>query len=191
MSAIEARFCRSAPWRFAARKAILPWVLMGDELEGEVLEIGSGSGAMAAEMLRRFPKLRLTATDLDPEMLDRSGAALSEFGTRATVKAADATELQFDAGRFDAVVSFVMLHHVVEWEKAIAEAARVLRPGGVLLVADFQDFRFLRTLEQASGNDVRPIVLDELRSVVSALDLANVDLRPAAGTWFRLRAERA
>jgi ubiquinone/menaquinone biosynthesis C-methylase UbiE len=191
MSRAEAAFCRSAPWRFAARRAVLPWVLMGEQLQGEVLELGSGSGAMAAEMLRRFPELRFTATDLDPEMVDRASDELASFGPRATVREADATQLPFDSGRFDGVVSFVMLHHVVEWEKAIAEAMRVLRPGGILLVADFQDFGLLRTLERASGNEVRPIRLDELRPVLTSLELEEADLRPAARTLFRLKARRA
>jgi spermidine synthase len=53
MVPLEQRFCRSAPWRWFARHVILPWALQGEPLRGDVLEIGAGSGAMAAELLRR------------------------------------------------------------------------------------------------------------------------------------------
>ena len=49
---------------------------------------------------------------------------------------ADAAALPFPDGRFDLVMSAAMLHHVIEWDKALAEAVRVLRPGGKLVGYD-------------------------------------------------------
>ena len=48
MSPFEAAVCRSAPWRLVARRLVLPWALQGIRPQGKVLEIGAGSGAMAA-----------------------------------------------------------------------------------------------------------------------------------------------
>lgn len=192
MSNLEAAFCRSAPWRLAARKVVLPWTLMKEDLSGSVLELGSGSGAMAAEILRRFPKLTLTASDLDPSMLSQARETLKPFGARALVREADATSLQFADREFDAVVSFVMLHHVGAWETALAEAVRVLRPGGLLLVADFVDFPGLQTVERATGNPgVRPIEWLSLEPELRTLPLEDVRARRSARAVFRLRASKA
>jgi hypothetical protein len=61
MSLVEQTFCRSAPWRAFARRAVLPWALSGTPLAGDVLELGAGSGAMAEGMLRSHPRISLTA----------------------------------------------------------------------------------------------------------------------------------
>ena len=53
MSKVESGFCRSVPWRPLAGRVILPWALQGRPLTGDVLEIGGGSGAMAAQLPRR------------------------------------------------------------------------------------------------------------------------------------------
>src|SRR5574341_1703837 len=136
MSDLERGYCRSAPWRLFARKAVLPWALQGEQLEGQVLEIGGGSGAMAAELLQQFPGIRLTVTDYDERMVETARRRLVDFGDRVHVQQADATGLPFDEASFDTVVSFIMLHHVIDWEAAIAEAIRVLRPGGRLVGYD-------------------------------------------------------
>jgi ubiquinone/menaquinone biosynthesis C-methylase UbiE len=191
MSRIEAAFCTSAPWRFAARRLILPWALMGEELAGSVLEVGSGSGAMAAEILESFPNTSITATDLDPGMLGRAETTLSPYGSRATVTAADATQLEFPRETFDAVVSFMMLHHVGDWERALAEAARVVKPGGLVLIADFVEFPGLRRAEEALGNPgVRPIPWKSLEPEAETLPLEGVHIRRSAGAFFRMRALR-
>lgn len=70
MSRAEQAFCRSAPWNLFARRAVVPWVLRGTTLTGDVLEIGGGSGAMAALVADRCPAARFTVTDLDERMVD-------------------------------------------------------------------------------------------------------------------------
>ncbi|MGN7164144.1 hypothetical protein ACTHQI_11190, partial [Micrococcus luteus] len=65
MSGIETAFCRSALWGRFARDIIVPWSLGGQDLGGDVLELGAGSGQMAAALLQRSPGMRLTLTDID------------------------------------------------------------------------------------------------------------------------------
>src|SRR5918994_644241 len=155
MTPFEQGFCRSVPWRWFARQVVLPWALQGEELSGDILEIGSGSGAMAAELLRRFPDVRLTATDYDDSMVDVARDRLREFGERVDVKQADATQLPFPDESFDAVLSFIMLHHVIDWEKALAEAVRVLRPGGQLLGFDLLDSPVMHLFHRAERSPHR------------------------------------
>jgi ubiquinone/menaquinone biosynthesis C-methylase UbiE len=110
---------------------------------------------MAARMLSRHPGLTLVATDLDAGMIARTRTSLSVFGGRATVVDADAADLPFDDDRFDVVLSFAMLHHVGSWEDAVAEALRVLRPGGCFVGYDAVDGPLVRLLHWGEGENVR------------------------------------
>jgi 16S rRNA A1518/A1519 N6-dimethyltransferase RsmA/KsgA/DIM1 with predicted DNA glycosylase/AP lyase activity len=65
MSRVEKAFCRSAPWRAFTRRLVLPCALQGTRLDGEVLEIGAGSGAMAQELLATEPAVTMCVTDFD------------------------------------------------------------------------------------------------------------------------------
>lgn len=136
MSASARGFCTSRPYRIIARSVILPWALQGARPSGEVLEIGAGSGAMAAGLLGRFPQSTIVATDYDPDMVAAARRALSRWSGRATAERADPTSLPFEDGRFGLVLSCAMLHHVIHWERALSEVSRVLRPGGRLVGFD-------------------------------------------------------
>src|SRR5262249_43715690 len=116
-------------YRLIARRVLLPWMLQGERPSGEGLEIGGGSGAMSAQLLMAFPGVRMVVTDYDPDMTAAAQRTLAPFGERARAERADAADLPFADGRFSFVLSAAMLHHVVAWENALAEALRVLRPG--------------------------------------------------------------
>jgi ubiquinone/menaquinone biosynthesis C-methylase UbiE len=190
MSPFEQGFCRSAPWRWFARSLVLPWALQGEQLSGDVLEIGSGSGAMAAELLRRFPDARLTATDYDESMVETARDLLREFGDRVDVRQADATQLPFPDESFDAVVSFIMLHHVIDWEKAVAEAVRVLCPGGRLLGFDLLGNRPMHWMHQADRSTHRMMRWDELRRETQELPLLGVLERSPGGFTVRFDLQK-
>ncbi len=180
MSPVAQLMCRSAPWRLFAGHVVLPWALQGHELRGDVLEIGCGSGAMAAEALRKYPDVRLTATDFDESMVEVARRRLSEFGSRAEVRQADATALPFPDGSFDVVLSFIMLHHVLQWERAFAETARMLRPGGRLIGYDLLGDgagRILHGREQST----RLMRHVELRQVLDGLAGVGAVTTPAFG----------
>ena len=181
MSRFQSAFCRSAPWRSFARRAVLPWALQGSRPTGDVLEIGAGSGAMAAELLAMYGDIRLTVTDVDDEMVAVASARLAQHGGRVTARQADATTLPFPDAAFDTVLSWVMLHHTVEWEKALAEAMRVLRPGGQLVAYDLLSTPPLRLLHRDDGHELRLIRLLELRDAIRALPVDQALLTPSLG----------
>ena len=83
MSRIEQAWCRSLPWRIFTRRVVFPWSIGETDLHGEVLELGSGSGAMAAQLLDRYPRIRLTATDVDPAMRAAAKCRCWTFSSRA------------------------------------------------------------------------------------------------------------
>ena len=191
MSRIEQTFCRSLPWRRITSRVVVPWVLEGQTLDGEVLELGSGSGAMAADLLARFPTVRLTATDLDARMLESASRQLSRYGDRATVELVDSTALPYPDARFDAVVSFIMLHHVIDWETAVGEAVRVLRPGGVLVGYDLVQSVPARLLHRLDGSPHRLAAPDEIFARLRSLDIDELRVSPGfGGLVARFRARR-
>jgi ubiquinone/menaquinone biosynthesis C-methylase UbiE len=150
---LEKRFCSSALWRITTQRAVIPWIVSFTDNElpaaADVLEVGSGGGFNAQTLLRRFPNWRLTATDFDQEMVELAGRRLRRFGDRVQLEQADATSLRYADGSFDVVLSIGVLHHVGAWEKALSEAARVLRPGGALLAVDLLDGFFMGPLRRA------------------------------------------
>jgi ubiquinone/menaquinone biosynthesis C-methylase UbiE len=179
MTRFQAAFCRSAPWRGFARRVVLPWALQGFRPEGSVLEVGAGSGAMAVEVLTAFPNVTVTATDYDVAMVDSERGRLAPFGDRATARQADATALPFDDGSFDVVLSWVMLHHTVEWEKALAEAVRVVRPGGHIIGYDLLSTAPLRLVHRGDGERLRLMGLRELREALRELPVEQATLTPS------------
>lgn len=181
MTRFEAVLCRSAPWRAVTRRVVLPWALQGITPEGDVLEIGAGSGAMAEELLTSFPTVTATATDFDDEMVDSIATRLEPFAGRATVRHADATALPFPDNSFDVVLSWAMLHHTVEWEQALAEAVRVLRPGGHVVAYDLLSTPPLRLLHRHEGMRLRLMHLHELRAHVATLPVDQALLTPGLG----------
>lgn len=178
MSTIERIFCRSTPWRAFAGKVVLPWALDGRTLSGEVLEIGGGSGAMAAGLARTFPAARITVTDIDAAMVEEARVKLARCAG-VTAEVADVTSLPFVRGRFDGVVSFLMLHHVIEWREALDEAFRVLQPGGVLLGYDLTDTLLANWVHKLDRSPHRIIAPGQLVQGLSAAGFAEIQVRPA------------
>ncbi|MFZ0043411.1 MAG: class I SAM-dependent methyltransferase [Solirubrobacteraceae bacterium] len=128
------RLCSSAGWARRVEGELIPWGLDGVELGDDVLEIGPGFGATTRLLADRVPKL--TAVELSEDYCAR---LRGELGDRVAVGQGDATDLPYPEGRFSAAVCFTMLHHIDSpgrQDRAFAEVARVLRPGGVFAGTD-------------------------------------------------------
>jgi SAM-dependent methyltransferase len=97
-----------------------------------VLEIAAGTGVVTRHMASVLPNdVAIVATDLNRPMLGMA----TEIGTSRPVewREADAMQLPFDDGVFDAVVCQFGIMFIPDKSKAFSEARRVLKPGGVLL----------------------------------------------------------
>jgi ubiquinone/menaquinone biosynthesis C-methylase UbiE len=103
----------------------------GPVRDGVVLEIGCGRGAGVKVILRQFQAAHVFAIDLDSLQTERARKRLQyKYDGQFTLMLGDAEQLPFDDGSFDAVIDFGVLHHVLDWKRAIAEIRRVLKPGG-------------------------------------------------------------
>jgi ubiquinone/menaquinone biosynthesis C-methylase UbiE len=78
----------------------------------------------------RFGADHVDAVDIDPRMLALARRRVARRQLPVTVMQASADDLPFEDARYDAVLDFGILHHVEAWRVAVAEVARVLRPGG-------------------------------------------------------------
>ena len=131
-------FCSSPEWARLVEDELLPWVLDGCELGDDLLEVGPGPG-LTTDVLRRRAA-RVTAVELDLALAGKLSARLAASNVR--VVAGDVTRLPFPADRFSAAACLTMLHHIPSaalQDAALAELARVLRPGGVLAGSDGLD----------------------------------------------------
>jgi SAM-dependent methyltransferase len=134
MNTFHRWYCRSATWRRTVRERLLPWVLAGVDLGGDVLEVGPGPGLTTDVLAERVPQL--TCVEKDPAL---AGALARRVGAGVEVVEADATDLPFRTGRFSAAVSCTMLHHVPSralQDRLLTEVARVLAPGAWLVGSD-------------------------------------------------------
>ena len=161
-------FTDKAPYPYAQRRLLdvqLPFLATADldqilqPRPGErMLELGPGTGLQTLHIAPRLgPEGRLDIVDIQQEMLDH-------VMSRATEKApdivhphrADARELPFEDRTFDAVYLVTALGEIPEPERVLAAAARVLKPGGRLVVGEFFDrhwipFGRLHRLADAEG----------------------------------------
>jgi ubiquinone/menaquinone biosynthesis C-methylase UbiE len=128
------------------------------------LDVGCGNGVAALHVAETLG-LRVVGVDVDPSQI---ALARELAGARHDVSftTASATDLPFDAGRFDIVATNKLLHHVPDWRRALTELQRVVGPGGYLVFADLL---------------VPSVLAPSIRGL----------LRPLAGVLTRLDLERA
>jgi ubiquinone/menaquinone biosynthesis C-methylase UbiE len=108
-----------------------------------VLIVGAGTG----QDLPHLPaNVEIAAIDVTPAMLARLSRRASQLGLSVSARVMDARRLEFEDARFDAVILHLILAVMPEPERGLAEAIRVLKPGGRIAVFD----KFLGDDQKAS-----------------------------------------
>ncbi|MCD2191914.1 methyltransferase domain-containing protein [Actinomycetospora endophytica] len=124
------------PDMVAQRAAVLD---LSDPLPGEdALDVGCGNGALACELAARIgPSGSVTGVDPSPAMLALAADSVPpDGGATVRVRAGDASGLPFPDASFDVLTAVQVYEYVPDMPGALAEAHRVLRAGGRLLVLD-------------------------------------------------------
>ena len=104
---------------------------MGGRVDGKrCLEIGCGRGVGSELILDHFGAGTVDAFDLDPHMVGLAKRRLARRGARVRLWAGSATDIEAPDGVYDAAFDFGIVHHIPDWQSALAEVFRVLRPGG-------------------------------------------------------------
>jgi ubiquinone/menaquinone biosynthesis C-methylase UbiE len=103
-----------------------------------VLDLGTGTAQIPIELCRQDPQARVIAVDLAEHMLRvaADNVRRAGFSERITLERLDAKRLPYPDGRFAAVISNSIVHHISEPRSVLAETLRVTAPGGLIFVRD-------------------------------------------------------
>jgi ubiquinone/menaquinone biosynthesis C-methylase UbiE len=142
----------------------------------QVLDVGCGTGAFEERLLADEAPPTIVGIDLSARMLRRARTKLAD-APQVTFQQADVHDLPFADARFDVVVSASTFHYFDDPDRALAEMARVLRPGGRLVILDWcQDFWMCRAMDAVLGVTdpayQRCFFLDEMRAFVQRSPLS-------------------
>ena len=113
-------------WRAVSVRLIRGWK------PSSVLDIATGTGDLAMAIRRECPGARVVGADFCRPMLE-----VARRNGLPELVVADGLELPFPDQTFDLVTAAFGLRNMASWEKGLSEMARVLKPGGHLLILDF------------------------------------------------------
>jgi ubiquinone/menaquinone biosynthesis C-methylase UbiE len=104
-----------------------------------ILDLGCGTGTLALLIKQAEPRAEVFGLDADPEILDRARAKAAAAGAETRFDEGLSDQLPYEDESFDVVVSTLFFHHLtpVAKRQSVNEIARILRPGGMLRVADW------------------------------------------------------
>ncbi len=172
---------------------------------GEVLDVGTGPARIPIALCVADPNARVFAIDLAENMLERARRNVAEAGFAARIHCArgDAKALALAGGRFEGVVSNSIVHHIPDPAHALGEIARLVAPGGTVLVRDLarpaDRDQVARLVALYAGSEPAParalfeaslhaaLTLEEVRDLVRLLGLPAGDVSMTSDrhwTWL-------
>lgn len=166
------RFCFAGRRSRAFGKLV---AVTGAQDGDRVLDVGCGTGYLARRFGRAVaPRGSVVGVDASKAMLDYAASLEPMSNVSFTVGVAEA--LEFEDESFDVVTSSLMLHHLPEElrGRAVSEMARVLRPGGRLLIADFrppQSAMMRQIVGHVFGEAMQHNPIDAVQPMVEAAGL--------------------
>jgi SAM-dependent methyltransferase len=186
MNSLENWFCATTFWRNISRRRLLPWMLQGMDVGGEVLDLGAGPGAATHFLQERFSSV--TSLDFSASFASRLSQQSGEGALR--VVQGDAAQLPFADETFRCVVAILILHHLPSaalQAAALTEAFRVLRPNGVFLAFEIHDGWSQRLIHTRSTFVPFAASSANARLNAAGFSRASVDFRRGG---FLMRARR-
>lgn len=158
--------------------------LLGRVSGKALLDVGCGDGALAAELARRGAMV--TGVDLDPTMITAARRRAEAEGVQLRLVEGQAESLPFDSAVFDYVVAVTVLCFVREAKRAVAEMARILKPGGRLVIGELGRWNLWAAYRRLRGYMGNPTwrattfrTAGELRGLLEAAGLNVTETRGA------------
>lgn len=161
-------------------------IVAGHDIAGRhVLDIGSGTGGVDIVLVRNHGAGTVLGVDVEQGLVDLAAdrAAQLQLDDRITYQLVNLGPLPFADASFDVVFSKDAIIHVADKRALFAEALRVLRPGGRLLVGDWLrgdgEGYTPRVTEfiDASGHDFTLVSLREVGEIVAGVGFADIELQ--------------
>ena len=138
------------------------------------LDFGCGIGAATAHLASKLG-LKVTGIDVDPEQIE-AARARSEQNTNIRFLTADGTKLPFDDNEFDFVATHMVTHHIPDWQDALQQMLRVLKPSGCLIYKDFALPRWMASLGKRISKSLGYLTAEDLNRFAQENHLAVVHL---------------
>lgn len=158
--------------------------LLGPLAGRTVLDEGCGDGALAAELAQRGAIV--TGLDSEPAMIAAARRRAGIEGVQLRLVAGKAESLPFPDAAFDRVLAVATLCFVPDAERAVAEMARVLKPGGRLIIGELGRWSLWAAYRRIRGwlghptwRAARFWIATELRKLVKAAGLETIEMRGA------------
>jgi ubiquinone/menaquinone biosynthesis C-methylase UbiE len=138
--------------RFAAADFV---VKTGGRLSGPALDIGTGKGLTAMALARQVPEVVSVDPDADEQALAFLLAAEAGLKDRIRFVCGDASFLSFPDNYFGCAALVEVLHHLQDPVPVLEETARVLRPSGIVILADFspEGFELVSRVHRGEGRE--------------------------------------
>lgn len=153
------------------------------DITGQLLDAGCGNGEVARELAALLPDSEVTALDHSADAI--AEATRGHDGSQVRYEVGDIYTVPYADGHFDGVRTERVLQHLAEPDRAVAELARVLRPGGRMLLIDTDWDSLLVDGSPAGFNDrLRELFAEARRQMNAAGD-------PSSGRTLRRRMIQA
>jgi ubiquinone/menaquinone biosynthesis C-methylase UbiE len=180
----------------AMRAEYAPWMADALDYSGagglDVLDVGCGQGIDLVNYARNGA--RATGVDLTPRHVELARAHLDALGLEGTVVQGDAEALPFADATFDRASSNGVLHHTPGMDRALAEIARVLRPGGLATVLVYHRHSLHYWVEQVLHEGLMRRKLLRERSMEgvlsSGVEHSSIAARPLVRVYSRRELRR-
>lgn len=177
----SARFAKASE-RWTANDGVAIAAELGLSAGSAVLDVGGGTGVLARHVA--------TASGCSVTVLDRDPLAVETASSRGNVSAVlgDAAAMPFPDASFDAALLIDAFHHIVDQESAVRETARVLRPGGLVLISERDPAYFAAKLtyayERIIGESVSAHTPEALTEMFRAVGIVG-ESRMGSGDSYR------
>ena len=185
---LHSRYLVQATWTAAIRAQLLDSIQIHKGYK--VLEVGSGTGVISAEITRRF-LVKSVGVDIDPS----AAIYAHTMDPASSYLAGDGSNLPFQGAAFDLAVCHFLLLWVGDPEKILQEMARAVKPGGWILALAEPDYGgridFPRELETVGQSQIKALLAQganpylgrELRALFHSAQLTEIRTGVLGGEW--------
>lgn len=146
-------------WIHTRRREVVEGLLRPFAGAGRALEIGPGSGVYLPLLAELADEV--VVTDVEPAFLERARKVVGG-GPEVRFLVDDITSTRLEPASFDLILCTEVLEHIPSWQAALASMARLLRPGGALVLSTPQPWSPLEVLGKVA---FRPGVIRVVRSI--------------------------